>query len=144
MDNSIASVNGMEPKLALRCFRWNARTGFKITPNIRYLLRHTSGGQLKTHDTSQSRQITSSRGGISFHAQIHYCINTHTNNRCFHRPRGATYAEPDLSLQIFATFTLPANAPFRLEAPLDGVNLIPYLCGQKTGARHAIKKETTR
>jgi len=47
-----------------------------------------------------------------------------------------TYDQPVLSLDIFKTITELANAPVNPEIPLDGVNLIPYLTGQKTGVPH--------
>ncbi len=41
-----------------------------------------------------------------------------------------------MSLDIFATIAALANAPINPAKPLDGVNLIPYLTGLKTGAPH--------
>ena len=53
-----------------------------------------------------------------------------------HVPGGGVYDQPVLSLDIFATITALANAPINPAFPLDGVNLIPYLTGLKTGAPH--------
>jgi len=53
-----------------------------------------------------------------------------------HLPKGMAYDQPVLSLDIFATITALANAPVNPERPLDGVNLVPYLTGQKPGAPH--------
>ena len=53
-----------------------------------------------------------------------------------HLPKGMAYDQPVLSLDIFATITALANAPVSPEHPLDGVNLIPYLTGQKAGPPH--------
>ncbi len=53
-----------------------------------------------------------------------------------HLPQGKVYDQPVLSLDIFATITALANAPANPARPLDGVNLLPYLTGQKTGAPH--------
>lgn len=53
-----------------------------------------------------------------------------------HLPKGMVYDQPVLSLDIFATITALANAPANPERPLDGVNLLPYLTGQKSGAPH--------
>lgn len=53
-----------------------------------------------------------------------------------HLTNGMVYDQPVLSLDIFATITALANAPINPELPLDGVNLIPFLTGQKTGAPH--------
>jgi len=53
-----------------------------------------------------------------------------------HLPKGMTYEQPVLSLDIFATIAALANAPVNPECPLDGVNLVPYLTGQKAGAPH--------
>jgi arylsulfatase A-like enzyme len=53
-----------------------------------------------------------------------------------HLPKGMSYDQPVLSLDIFATFASLANAPLDPGTPLDGVNLVPYLTGQKTGAPH--------
>jgi arylsulfatase A-like enzyme len=53
-----------------------------------------------------------------------------------HLPKGMVYDQPVLSLDIFATITALANVPANPERPLDGVNLFPYLTGQKAGAPH--------
>ena len=53
-----------------------------------------------------------------------------------HLPSGMTYDQPVSSLDIFATIAALADAPTNPERPLDGVNLLPYLTGQKTGAPH--------
>ena len=53
-----------------------------------------------------------------------------------HLTNGMVYDQPVLSLDIFATITALAKAPINPEFPLDGVNLIPFLTGQKTGAPH--------
>jgi arylsulfatase A-like enzyme len=49
---------------------------------------------------------------------------------------GNTYDQPVSSLDIFATVAALANAPLDPERPLDGVNLLPYLNGEKTGSPH--------
>jgi len=51
-------------------------------------------------------------------------------------PRGMVYDHPVLSLDIFATITALAKVPLNPAVPLDGVNLVPFLTGQKTGAPH--------
>lgn len=51
-------------------------------------------------------------------------------------PAGATYHQPVSSLDIFATITAVNNISAHPERPLDGVNLLPYLRGEKTGAPH--------
>jgi arylsulfatase A-like enzyme len=53
-----------------------------------------------------------------------------------HLPKGKVYDPPVLSLDIFATIAALADAPANPSRPLDGVNLVPYLTGQKTGAPH--------
>jgi arylsulfatase A-like enzyme len=53
-----------------------------------------------------------------------------------HLPEGKVYDQPVLSLDIFATITALASAPVDPARPLDGVNLLPYLTGQKSGAPH--------
>lgn len=53
-----------------------------------------------------------------------------------HLPKGLVYNHPVLSLDIFATITSLANVPASAERQLDGVNLVPYLTGQKAGAPH--------
>ena len=53
-----------------------------------------------------------------------------------HLPKGLVYDQPVLSLDIFATISAQANAPINPEAPLDGVNLVPFLTGQIPGAPH--------
>mgnify|MGYP002737446254 CR=1 FL=1 len=51
-------------------------------------------------------------------------------------PAGMVYEQPVISLDIFATIAALAQAPLDPERPLDGVNLLPYLTGEKTGAPH--------
>jgi arylsulfatase A-like enzyme len=53
-----------------------------------------------------------------------------------HLARGEVYDQPVLSLDIFATMAALVHAPTNPARPLDGVNLLPYLTGQKTGAPH--------
>ncbi len=53
-------------------------------------------------------------------------------------PAGATYGQPVSSLDIFATIAALANAPTDPKRPLDGVNLLPYLTGQKEGVPHDV------
>ncbi|HET7625137.1 MAG TPA: sulfatase-like hydrolase/transferase [Verrucomicrobiae bacterium] len=53
-----------------------------------------------------------------------------------HLPKGLVYKNPVISLDIFATIAALANAPLDPAHPLDGVNLIPYLTGEKSGAPH--------
>jgi arylsulfatase A-like enzyme len=49
-------------------------------------------------------------------------------------PKGKVYDEPIISLDIFGTIAALSGA--RSKRPLDGVNLIPYLTGQKQGRPH--------
>ena len=51
-------------------------------------------------------------------------------------PAGIKYHQPIISLDIFATITAITNAPTAPERPLDGVNLIPYVTGKKSGLPH--------
>ena len=53
-----------------------------------------------------------------------------------HIPAGLTYDRPVISMDIFATIAALANAPRSSARPLDGVNLLPYLTGEKTGDPH--------
>jgi arylsulfatase A-like enzyme len=49
-------------------------------------------------------------------------------------PAGKVYDEPVISLDVLPTACAVAGA--RADADLDGVNLLPYLTGEKTGAPH--------
>jgi len=49
---------------------------------------------------------------------------------------GTVFESPVLSLDIFATMAALSAAPVDPERPLDGVNLIPYLTGKKSGGPH--------
>ncbi|MEW6306442.1 MAG: sulfatase-like hydrolase/transferase, partial [Verrucomicrobiota bacterium] len=49
-------------------------------------------------------------------------------------PAGKVYEQPVISLDIFATALAAAGA--KLPAKLDGVDLLPYLTGAKSGAPH--------
>ena len=51
-------------------------------------------------------------------------------------PSGLTYTQPVSSLDIFATVAAANNIPAHPERPLDGVNFVPYLRGEKSGAPH--------
>lgn len=51
-------------------------------------------------------------------------------------PAGSHYDKPVSALDIFATISALAEAPVDSGKPLDGVNLIPFLKGDKTGPAH--------
>ena len=51
-------------------------------------------------------------------------------------PAGTVYDESVSSLDILATITELTGASVAPERPLDGVNLIPYLSGEKSGEPH--------
>jgi arylsulfatase A-like enzyme len=51
-------------------------------------------------------------------------------------PEGIDYDNPVSSLDILATIAGLAAVPASPERPLDGVNLVPYLTGEKEGAPH--------
>lgn len=51
-------------------------------------------------------------------------------------PKDVVYEKPVSSLDIFATIAALAGAPVSPDRPLDGVNLMPYLTGQNSGAPH--------
>jgi arylsulfatase A-like enzyme len=51
-------------------------------------------------------------------------------------PAGTTYDRPVSSLDILPTALAAAGAPSIAEQPLDGVDLLPYLTGKKSGDPH--------
>ena len=51
-------------------------------------------------------------------------------------PKGKTYEYPIISLDIMATIAVASGAPISPERPLDGVDLLPFLTGEKVGAPH--------
>jgi arylsulfatase A-like enzyme len=51
-------------------------------------------------------------------------------------PAGVDFHHPVISLDILATTAELTNAPISKNRPLDGVNLIPYLTGKRSGAPH--------
>jgi arylsulfatase A-like enzyme len=51
-------------------------------------------------------------------------------------PAGLVYDHPVSSLDIFATIAALAGAPADPERPLDGVNLLPHLTGERKDAPH--------
>lgn len=53
-----------------------------------------------------------------------------------HIPSALVYEQPVISLDIFATIAALAQAPVDPARPLDGVNLMPYLTGEKSGVPH--------
>lgn len=53
-------------------------------------------------------------------------------------PAGKTYEEPIISLDLLPTSLAAAGGTWNGEKELDGVNLLPYLKGEKTDAPHEI------
>ena len=51
-------------------------------------------------------------------------------------PAGQVYREPVISLDIFGTIAGITGVPIATDRPLDGVNLIPYLLGERSGSPH--------
>ena len=51
-------------------------------------------------------------------------------------PAGLTYDNPIIALDIFATAASVANAEQYIKSDIDGVNLIPYILGQKDDLPH--------
>lgn len=51
-------------------------------------------------------------------------------------PAGKVYDRPMIALDILPTCVAAAQATLPTDRPLDGVNLVPYVLGQKTGAPH--------
>ncbi|HRV55613.1 MAG TPA: sulfatase-like hydrolase/transferase, partial [Mangrovimonas sp.] len=51
-------------------------------------------------------------------------------------PKGETYEKAIISLDIFATVLSQTKTPIEPKNKLDGVNLIPYLTGEKNGSPH--------
>jgi arylsulfatase A-like enzyme len=51
-------------------------------------------------------------------------------------PRGVNYPHPVISLDIMSTITALSGVKISEERPLDGVNLIPYVTGEKNGQPH--------
>ena len=53
-------------------------------------------------------------------------------------PAGEIYEEPVISLDILSTALAAAGAKIKPEWKLDGVNLLPFLSGEKQGAPHEV------
>jgi arylsulfatase A-like enzyme len=51
-------------------------------------------------------------------------------------PRGRVYEPPVIQLDIFPTALAAAGVTAPNPKPLDGINLLPYLTGERTGAPH--------
>jgi arylsulfatase A-like enzyme len=51
-------------------------------------------------------------------------------------PAGKTYDQPVIQLDVFPTVLEAAGIAVPPDAKLDGVNVLPYLTGQKSGAPH--------
>ena len=54
-----------------------------------------------------------------------------------HLPEGTVYDEPVSALDIFPTAAALAGATVPSDRKMDGVNLLPYLLGEKSGPPHA-------
>jgi arylsulfatase A-like enzyme len=52
-------------------------------------------------------------------------------------PQNKDYAQPVISLDVFATAVALAGATVPAGHTLEGVDILPYLAGEKTGAPHA-------
>ncbi len=53
-----------------------------------------------------------------------------------HLPKGVKYDQPVLSLDIYASIAALAGVRTNPERPLDGVNILPYITGEKSGSPH--------
>jgi arylsulfatase A-like enzyme len=53
-----------------------------------------------------------------------------------HLPAGTKFTPPAAHVDIYATAAAAAGAPLPTDRKLDGVNLVPYLTGAKTGNPH--------
>jgi arylsulfatase B len=53
-------------------------------------------------------------------------------------PAGKVFDEPVISLDVFATAAATAGAPVPKGRPIDGVDLIPYLKGEREGRPHDV------
>lgn len=53
-------------------------------------------------------------------------------------PAGVDYSHPISSMDILGTIVGLTGAPISPERPLDGVNLMPYLTGEKKGPPHEV------
>ena len=51
-------------------------------------------------------------------------------------PGGRVYDHPVLSLDVYATAAAVARAPIPKNRPIDGVDLLPYLTGERAGRPH--------
>ena len=51
---------------------------------------------------------------------------------------GQTYRQPVSTMDVYATFCSASGSPVPAGTKLDGVNLLPFLSGEKTGAPHEI------
>lgn len=51
-------------------------------------------------------------------------------------PKGVVYDQPVISLDIFGTIAALSNAPIDPKRPLDGVNLTPYVTGERSDRPH--------
>jgi arylsulfatase A-like enzyme len=51
-------------------------------------------------------------------------------------PSGRDYDQPVISLDVFATAASVAEAKPPVDPPREGVNILPYLAGEKVGAPH--------
>ncbi|MCX7777205.1 MAG: sulfatase-like hydrolase/transferase [Armatimonadetes bacterium] len=51
-------------------------------------------------------------------------------------PSGKVYEHPVICLDIFSTSLAAANVPFPKDRKIDGVNLLPYLRGERTDMPH--------
>lgn len=100
-----------------------------IEQNTLIFFLSDNGGPI--HDNASSNSPFRGQKGDFFEGGIHVPFAVQWLG---HFREGSTYDEPVISLDIFATAAALVHAKPR--NPLDGVNLMPFISGQKKGSPH--------
>lgn len=91
-----------------------------------------NGGATYTHATDNAPlrggKFTNFEGGINVPFMMRWKD---------HLPSGVRFTQPVISMDVFATAVAAAQSPLPTDRPYDGVNLLPYLSGEKSGEVHA-------
>lgn len=102
-----------------------------LTENTIIFFLSDNGGP-ENHNASDNGILRGGKGDV-FEGGIHVPFAIKWPAKI---PKGMTYDAPIISLDLFSTIIAQSLIPIQSKNELDGVNLIPYLVGEKKGVPH--------